>query len=204
MIFALYIMLGLVSVLVIMEVVYLLTLLFKERSESPDSPMIVNFMSHRSNGRAIGVQTNSRQVANRHIIEFAPRDVDMLKLDKKVIDNEKIIVNDYMQVSLPKGILSKDKNVKFLLPINAEDLPFNLKQHPFGAALMQYIKMQTLSSTESDVLQEIIKRQKHIMKEHGGGEVSEHHIEMLDSLMSDFLKMTTKQKEQNKFEINRS
>ena len=199
----LYILLGLVTILVISGVIYLLVIIFKERREPPDSPMLVNFMAHRSNGRAFGVETHSRKIANRHILEFAPKDIDMLKYKQKVINNEKIIVDDYMQISLPKGTLSTDKNVKFLLPINPEDLPYSLKIHPLGKMLMNYIKMQNLTETEIDVLRETVARQKVILVAHASGEISEKHIEMLDSLMSDMIKMTAKQKEPNKFDVHR-
>lgn|SRR3990167_5900089 len=195
----LYIMLGLVFVLVVTLVIYMLILLFKERKEPPDSPLIMNFMSHRSNGRAFGVETNSRKVSDRHIIEYMPKDVDMLKYNKKEIMPEKIIVNDYMIVQLAKGLLSNDKNTKILLPLNPEELNYALKTHPFGAMLMNYIKMQNLTDTEVKTLRETIDRQKNILLKNASGELSAEHVELMDAFITDMLKMTTKQKEQPKF-----
>jgi len=191
----LFVVLGFILLAVVAEVIYLLTLIFKEKEKYRDNPIFVNFLSNRTNGRALGVEIETTKVANRQILEFLPKDIDLVKLKDKKIESEKAILDNYMLVTLPKGLLSKDKTIKFGLPMNPEELPLDLKNHPFGQMLMNFIKLQSLSKTEAEVLRECINRQKNILIESGGGELSENHIKMVSAAMEDFVKLLSKGKD---------
>ena len=176
-------------------VIWLIILFFKEEAEKHDSPMIINMMSnysHPSSGHAIGLEVSTTKIDNRFLVEYQPRDIDdKLLLNKKEINNVKVVVNRNKIITLEKGTLSNYRTIKILLAPNAEDYPQELKLTPFGQMIMNLTEGINAFNLESHIVREGSSRKTKILTKLGDGEVSQEYMDAIDDQTKELAKRGT-------------
>jgi hypothetical protein len=159
---------------------------YREEPKDKDNPYCINFLSGQTEGRAIGVEKTTIVGKNgRRIVKFSPKDIyndNLIEIPdvEAVVDQNKII-------SLPKGTLSKDKNINIFLPATPDRFPDPLKQHEFGKMLMFWTSLKSADNALIDSLKEGMLRQTEHLKSLGGGEVSVEKMTQIHELFEDTL-----------------
>ena len=169
--------------------IWLLLLYFRSEDEKHKAPLILNFMASYAKGRALGLEVKTEKVNNRFVIEYQPRDVtDEELLQKTKLDNVVVVVDRNKVITLPQGTLSAYRDIKILLPPNAEDFSTELKQTLFGKVLMQLTEAIGAYNVDADVAREGSERKTKILKKLGDGEISEAHLEREEELIKQLIK----------------
>jgi hypothetical protein len=185
-----FILLALLIFVIFALGVWLFIIIVGGKEDEDDAPIIINFMSHKANGRFLGKEIDNKIGKDgRQIITLDPRDVIIKKKLKKKIKIEPvhIIVGKNKKISFAKGILSKDKNITFILPPKAEDLPENVKNTLIGKALMWATELQNFAKLEAEILREGTDRRDNLAKAIGDGELSKEFQQFTRELVTDFL-----------------
>lgn len=172
--------------------IWIIILIFREKPRIENDPIVINFLSHYSNGRAIGFEDNVIKAKNnRFISEFYPGDLDVKKINKA--EKEKVIIGKDKIIPLPKGTLSKDRDIKIYLPPTAEDFPTGLKEHPFGKILMGYTELVNAVNSEIATIREGSKRKDEILQRLGDGELGKEYLDTFEGTMKDIIRMLAKE-----------
>jgi len=169
---------------------FIYLLFFKYKEEITNDPIAINLNSDKSNKRSMGIVKNiSKGRKGRFLVTFSPKDVDVEK------DNEsecKVIVDKIIE--LPKGTLSKDRDIKILLPRYSEELVDELKEDWFGRSLIEYIEKKNDNNNIIESLREGLERKGVIRVLHGAGELSKEEIRRLRELRDEIDNMLIKDK----------
>jgi len=179
-------------------IIWLLSFLFLEKKEPQDSPIDLNFLSNKFDGYFIGVETSSVGAKDgRHFIKMLPKDVD-IKMKDKDLKEVSVIVDKNKVCSLPKGTVSKYKNINILLPKHASDLHEALKETIVGRGLMMGIELQNAANAEIDSLLMGHDRKDEILSRIGHAEVSKEFLNFQEELYKDALKFNLEAKSRDK------
>lgn len=174
---------------------WLLIAFFQEKKKLQDNPLILNFLSSLDNGYFLGTQISMEDGKNgRHIIKYDPKDIDVLSDDKSQLEPADVIVEKNKLFSLPKGSVSRKRNVLVALPKHADDFPEALKNSLIGKGLMWATEAQNAINAEINSLKEGHDRKDNILKQLGNGEASQAFITFQQELFKDALKMTLEAK----------
>ena len=101
-------------------------------------------------------------------------------------------------IELPRGTLSKDREIKILLPRNSEDLTEEIRNTEFGKYLINYIEKKNLENNLISSLREQRDRQEIIRLLHGGGELSVEEIHRRNELLEEVARALIKEKERER------
>lgn len=158
----------------------------KEEEEERDNAYGINFLTHNTQGGAIGVEKYVKYGKDgRRIIKFSPRDV-YVKDVKQILDID-VIVDKNKTISIPKGLWSKDKNINIYLPPSPDDFPEPLKKTEFGKILMLYTALKDADNAELEAFKTGMARQAEHIKSMGAGEISVERITQLDEMFQEAL-----------------
>lgn len=184
-------------------IVWLLSIVFREKKEAKDSPIDLNFLSHFDTGCFIGTEISSVGAKdNYHFIKMLPKDIDIDKLNKnEVIKPVSIIVENNKICSFPKGTLSKDKNINFLLPKKSSDFHETVKDSIIGKGLMLAVELQNSSNAEINSLIEGHIRKDEILKRIGNAEISKEFLTFQSELYQDMLRTALEAKTKDRSSI---
>lgn len=186
-----------VMVLIIVGLfVWLLLLLYREKQDYENNPIIVNFNSKYSNKSFIGIQTEVIEGKNGRLhIRYIPKDYDVRNMNSKETE---IIVEPKKVVSLSMGSLSGDRYVKMILPRNPEDLSEELKDHDFFKSMMMFTEMKNAIKTEIDTLREGANRRDNILLKMGDRQLSSKFIQDWEESIKDMVRSITKEELRSK------
>lgn len=181
-----YLAIGLL-LLVVMFVGLVLYIKSHTDSDFFDDTIVINLDSSDSNKRCVGyLKSNFNARNNRKIITALPRDCDP---DMGVVDDEIVTVANFDRViTIPRGVLSKDKNIMFIMPERSEDMPEDLRNTNLGIALSIYCDLAMGKKVDIDAARELINRQA-LLKLENVGELSVDKIHSLNELSNDLAKI---------------
>jgi hypothetical protein len=169
---------------------WLFIIVFREKEDDLDSTILLNFLSNKTNGRFLGKELNVIDAdSGRKVITFEPKDLLLRgrhKNDK--IETEEVIVGKSKYITLPRGTLSRDRNISIALPITPDDLPENIKETELGIALMMMTEMKNLADTEKAIIREGSTRKDAMLKKIGDGEISRDMMSYFEEMIKDYLK----------------
>lgn len=166
--------------------VWLAIVVFGVVKERKDTTLLLNFNATRDGGNFIGeiVNIDHNTKKGRPIIEYEVKDIDIsnpeLILQKAIIDNGKML-------SMPKGTLSKKRNVIIALPPRAEDLTGSFKETLFGKGIMFMTELDNFAKTQVEILREANNRKDSLAKEIGTGELSVIFTNQIKEHVQDYL-----------------
>lgn len=175
-----------VFVVIFLGVIVLIRLLSKDDQEQPDDPISINFLSHLTDGRFMGPVLNTKHGKDgRVVMTMLPKDIKPIDID--IVKTVDIIAYPHQIVDLPKGLLSRDRNVKLILAKNPDDYPESLKESQFGKLLMLHTAFKDADFNEIRAFKEGMKRQGQHIKSMGAGELSSERLVYLESQFEDYL-----------------
>jgi len=170
---------------------------FNKEKEIIDNPLMLNFCSSLDSGRFLGeVKKIETAKGGRHYITLAPKDIDT-RITKE-LDDVNVIIDKDKLISLPKGGVSKEKNIMVGLPPKAELLTPALKDTLIGKAIMWATEMDNYAKTQVEILREGINRRDDLHKEIGTGEASNKFLEFTKDLTLDWMENMINKNEKNK------
>src|SRR5258708_25430869 len=167
--------LGLLFVVNVGLVIWLIFEMVRKQELHDDDSRIINFASHDAHGRFMGVPTEIvKGAGSRYRISYRPEDADAKKLleKKQKLLPETIIVDSNKLISLPKGTVSKDKNILIALADNPEEMDEAVKRSPLGVALSFLGLQQDFVKKQLEIHQDKIKNRDDLLKEVGDAEMS--------------------------------
>ena len=195
---------GLIVILVVFNIVlflYLLSLIIKKESEDGDNAILLNFSNYGTHGRALGiVKDQIIGAGNRVKITMTPKDIDLNKLirEKKKLEDIDIMQESHKLVNLPKGTLSRDKNIVISLPKSPEDMSDGLKKTQLGVALQFLTLEQDFIKKRIDILSDKVKNRDALLKEIGDAEMSVEYVTKIKEFHKDVLGLMLDAKEAKK------
>ena len=167
-------------------------IIFREKKYKENLPIVFNFMSHKNNKRCLGVLLNTIPgKGGREILEYSAKDLD----ESSKPENHKVIVESNKKIVLPKGELSSERDIIFLLPHSPDDFPEKLKNTEFGRLLGLFTELENVKRHVIDILKEGQIRREDLMKEIAGGEISRRYIKMTQEMLQDAIETITKGRE---------
>lgn len=171
---------------------------YGKEEEFFDEPIGLNFMADHCDGRFIGVEKKSELGKDgRKIITLEPRDVNPYQMEKA--KNVPVVVDRNKLISLPKGVVSRDKNINIYLPPSLADFPPALKETLFGKIMMFLTAITDASNAEIAAFQEGMKRQSQHVKTMATGEVSLERMNQIEEIYDDLLTAAKDTKKGDKF-----
>lgn len=178
------ILIGLLAAAFVGGVVYLMYYIFWGR-EPLRGPLLINFASKRSEGRALGVVSKvDKGTSDRQIIKLYALDIDPEKNEE--VKEIPLVTSEYLTITLPRGTLSKDKDFIINLPASPSAIPEALKRTDFGTSLAMMINNQNFKKMYEEILREDGERKKKLLEEINRGEVSIEWMERQKELMAKF------------------
>lgn len=172
-------------------VAVLIFLLYKKDKVKEDNPLVINFLSKHSEGRALGIYKESEAGKDgRERIIMSPRDIDFNKMED--VKDVAIITQTSKVLNFSKGQWSKDRNLKVILPANAEDFEKSFTETPFGRMMAFYVEVDNADKNVKDAMEKGFQIQAQYMKELGHGEVSIKMMNQLSNIFKDTLKLQGK------------
>jgi len=163
-----------------------------------DDAYIVNLMSFLTDGRFIGIEkSNKLGKDGRRIIMMDPKDIDPDKI-KNNIKEVKIIAGKERIEIVPKGEISADKNIKFILADSPSDYPEAFKKTDIGKAFMLVTQMRKEIEFEVKLLEEGGLRKDKMLTKIGTGEISRSYVKFYEELMKDALEAAVNSKDKPK------
>jgi len=195
---------GYITFLVIFSFIALLTVVilliinyFQEKKNRRDDTIALNFSSNVS-GHFLGIEEEVKDgKGGRHLIKFAPKDIDVYKDDKQ-IESETIIIDKNKIETFPKGSVSPERNINVYFPRHASDLHESLKNTNLGRAIMWATELQNAVNAEVKSLVEGHHRKDEILNRLGHGEVSKEFLMFQDELFRDALRATLESRGKDK------
>ncbi|MFW5793888.1 MAG: hypothetical protein ACOCV1_00160 [Bacillota bacterium] len=180
--------------------VWLLIIYNKEEKIGKNEPLVLNLIASEEDGRAM---ITEKEVQNgcgkRFVVNAEANDIDQ---NSKNINRElKIVVPENKVISLPQGLLSKDRNIKIYLPIRAENMPESIKNTDFGKSLMFLTELKDYKSSVEKILREGSKRKDNLLQEIGDGELSSEFLNSIKGLVIKDIKELIRDKKGNSSNI---
>lgn len=193
----LYFVLTFAFVALIGLIIWALIVFLNYKKEIKDDVFGINFMSFKSDGRFVGIERDHKTGKDgRHIISLDPKDVDLSKdEDMKPV---KVIVDARKIISMPKGTVSRDKNINIYLPKSATDFPDAIKDSDLGKAFMWLTELKNLVNTEVEMLAEGHTRKDALLIRIGTGEISRSFMKFNEELVKDALEAAVNSKDKPK------
>jgi hypothetical protein len=173
--------------------IWLLISYFTEKRKIRDDPIILNFLAPIDHGFFLGTQISDITGKDgRHVIQFEPKDIDLLQDNKEKMAKQQepvdVIVAKNKLFAMPKGSISKLRNVNIVLPKSASDFPEALKESLIGKGLMWAVEAQNAINSEINSLREGHNRKDKIFENIGHGEASTQFMGFMQELYKDALK----------------
>jgi len=173
-------------------------IIFKEKLEKPNLPILLNFMSYKNNKRFIGVLLSSTKgKEGREIIEYSARDLDESTKPEK----HSIIIEPNKKLVFPKGELSNERDIVIVLPHDYNSLNEKFKNTDFGKAIGVLIELKNVENHVIQTMKESNKRKEDLMEEIAGGEISRTWMKKMQEIFQDAIETTLKGKEPKKEEV---
>ena len=167
-------------------------IIFREKKYKENLPIVFNFLSHKNNKRCLGVLLNtSYGKGGREILEYSAKDLD----ESSKPENHKVIIENNKKIVLPKGELSSERDIIFLLPHSPDDFSEKLKNTEFGKVLGLFTEVENVKRHVIDMLKEGQIRREDLMKELAGGEISRRYMKMTQELFFDTIESIIKGRE---------
>lgn len=183
-----YIALIIVFIATFSLTLWLIIEFYRDKKEGKDDPIAINFCSHLpgAEGRFIGTEQKVEiGKGGRYVIDFMPGDI---RHDfKGEVKSVPVVVGSNKRIVLPRGHPSRDRNILFYLPPEAENIPNELKDTLIGKSLMWAVELQNYEKTVIDILREGGERKDLLLKKLGDGEISKEFINFQEGLVSDYL-----------------
>jgi len=171
--------------------IYYLIIYFKEKPLKIDGPILINFGSNKCNKRFVGIETEVKSASNgRIIIKYSPRDTKELV----EIDEEYICPNSH-RVVIPKGGLSKEKDISFAFPVRIEDFDENFKNTDIGKAFMWLSELKNIENTTVTLLRKGHLDKDALLSEIGTGELSKQYLAFTNECVKDVISNAIKKDE---------
>lgn len=130
--------------------IYIVILKSKEGEFPKDNIKVINFLSQYTNGYCEGFYLNKIFGDKRSIINFRPTDVDF-NYAHKVGDQDVVVKNSLIE-TFPKGTLSNEVSIMYLLPPDAESLPKDFRETTLGKTFANIIAKQNARDVALEVL----------------------------------------------------
>jgi len=189
-----YFVMGIAFVLLTGLVLWLVIEIYRTKKQLVDTPLALNFVAHLSDGRFIGNEEKVSKGRNgRYVISLDPKDIDIR--NEKEVKPVTVIVDNNKLISVPRGSLSRERNVNFYLPPNANDIPDALKDTLIGRAMMWATELKNYEKTVIEILREGGERKDLMLKKIGDGEISKEFISFQEGLVSDYLQKVVSPKD---------
>lgn len=197
----------LLAVLILASVggwVWLLTLLFGKNLVAEDTPLLNNYNSMLDNGAFMGEVKNINYACKGNRIEliYEVKDID---IKNPMIKEQKIYIENGKLISVPKGVLSRYRNILIALPATAQEVPGALKDTLLGKGIMFMVELDNLGKSCEDILRKGIKDRDTLLKDIGTGEISDKWVKMNKTFMTDYVEALFSKKMDNKnvpFSVN--
>lgn len=164
-------------------IIWLIIIINKEPQLTDEYNFGFNF-ADLEKGFAYGSIINEENAAyDRKVITLMPKDINLynIKKNKKIVPI-KFIVDKNKTITLSRGTVSADKNIKFFLPKNASDFPKEFLETSLGKILSMYVELLNADNTVQVALLEGLERQRNYIKTMGHGEVSIEKMKQLEEL----------------------
>lgn len=186
-----YLYIGVLFLIIVSLFIWLIIVIYKKQYILENDPIVLNFLSHKSNGFAVGLEKEVVHGKNdRLVCRIQSKDFDV---KNEIPKDEKVIVEKNKVIQFAKGSLSKFRDIKIYLPKNPEDLPESFKETSFGKFFMRYIELKNVISEETRVVREGSNRKTAILEKLGDGEISEELIKTWEGAMKDIVKSLAKE-----------
>lgn len=176
---------------------WIIYLVLGSQKTPKDNPDCITLMPDKTDGFFHGTQLKViDETPDRTLLEFQPRDFDIDDLEDA--KPQRLVVEKNKIYHLPKGILSKRKNIVIYGPRDAEDLPKALRETPIGKIIMLAITAESLNQDERKILRTVIETQKKGLEDLNMGEISEERIKKLMGYFDDAIGSLAKAKDVSK------
>jgi hypothetical protein len=190
---SLYILGGILLFIVIVLIIYLVSLKFKEEEDLENYEIFKNYMPQHANGYSGGIILDRIKGEKQEGIIFMPKDINFNKIKKK----EKIIVEQQIVFFKKDRItsinLSAHRTEIWGIPENAEDLPESLKDTQIGRAIMTFIKNKNVKSHEVEVLRGEVDSVRLVNNKLSDKEYLNQLLDYKDEFHKDSLKSVAKE-----------
>lgn len=184
-----YVLLFAALLVLIGVIVFFLIVWLREKKTPSDDCLILNLCSHLDkSGRALLSEKDIKSTSynDRHIIVGTPRDIDYGKVlkNKETVTDVKTIAEESKIIPIAKGTWSKDKNIKIILPPNAEDIPEAIKNTPIGIILAQLTEDKNVEKTILNIIRTGSDLKTQYLNKMSDGEVSMELIDEYEKIFS--------------------
>lgn len=167
-----------------------LALIISRDKEKPKGPTLWNLSPDQSHGRAKGViKEIVPGIGNPRLrITFTPTDVDVekLKANKTVVQDEVFIINAHRLIPFPRGTLSMDEDIFLSLPEEIDDIPQAAKNTPLGLFAQHLVLTGDLEQQKTAIFKSMTDAQGQMLKDLNGGEISEEWIKTFKGANKEF------------------
>lgn len=177
--------------------VWIAVLLFRKREESKADTAILDFdaLAPGKDGRFINVLKDSETGAGgRRKLVGAPLDVDFAKLRKfkRKLRESEIIGAGHRIMEFGKGELSRDWNIKMIIPPYPDHLSPTVKNSFIGVGIRAGHLAQDFIRKHEELFEKAIRDRDALSKEIFGGELGEMWMQSIKGAMLEFLDMQAK------------
>lgn len=189
------IIIGFICVLIISGLAVVATILYSKQEQIPHDPVFIKsfFPTRFTGGFSQGYQTFKEEGTNYTIIEFIPTDVDFYKT--QAIKPIKLVVDNRLIVTFPKGITNNGMPEMWLLPPKEEHINKEIKSTDAGKIMMGIIGKNQELKEEIDMIRGRMDTQSKILENTRGLKLTAEYMELHDKLINSII---SKKKEGNK------
>lgn len=142
--------------IIIYFIFHMLNLKIKKELKIPHkAPILINFVTKKTDGYFIGIVTSNVQKVDKiREIKFVPRDVDLDKIEegKREVKEQTILALEHRTLILPRGEPSSDREMIFVFPSNLKDIPERFRKSEFGELLLLMLTLKETGDQISDAL----------------------------------------------------
>lgn len=156
-----------------------------------------NFLPQYTQGYSRHVVKDEKVVGDRTVFELVPTDKNYKKLPK--VEPVFIPIENNKIVRSPKGALSKEATIIWLLPPTVDDIPQGLKNSAQGKMIATYIEDKNLENTTEKVITSRLEATERILEKVKGGDLFDEYMSLTEKLNKDLLRKITTPKTENKF-----
>jgi len=172
-----------------------------------DNPNIVlNFMPDECEGHAILWESystaNELGLSSKSSNVCFPRDIQVMRdgLKMKGTDrmkkNYRLLVDANCRVVLPKGTLSKWRNIVLYLPKRPEELPQEFRNTPIGFGVEYFLRQNEILQPLIEMYRESAENKDSIMRTLNTGELSRQLLDVFGQINQHVIQTTMKEQMQ--------
>lgn len=154
----------------------------------PNSPIIINFAPHRAQGHAIGLQTalGGDPFSDRINSKFFPLDNPYDSSGDPILKDAFDVPSlKTKRVSLPTGALSRSREIVFLLPERATDLPQGFQNSIFGKMMEMTVESLNVRDSAIESIKAGDAARNRVLRELANGELSEDLFKKLKGFVQE-------------------